>query len=69
MGTIAESFCNPPWVVKNHALHGNNEIKNVSMLRRTYVLKGEVDAKFSDGNIWNLFQGDTLLNNASKFCR
>ena len=35
----------------------------------TYVLEGEVDAKFSLGDIWNLFQGDTLPNNASNFCR
>ena len=34
-----------------------------------YVLEGEVDSKFSLGDIWNLFQGDTLLNNASNFCR
>ena len=44
-------FCNPPWVVKNNAFHGNNEIKKMSMLRRTYVLEGEVDAKFSYGDI------------------
>ena len=25
----------------------------------TYVLEGEADAKFSLGDIWNLFQGDT----------
>ena len=35
----------------------------------TYVLEGEVDAKFSLRDIWNLFQGDTLPNNASNFCR
>ena len=34
----------------------------------TYVLEGEVDAKFSLGDIWNLFQ-NTLPNNASNFCR
>ena len=33
----------------------------------TYVLEGEVDAKFSLGD-WNLFQGDTLPNNVSNFC-
>ena len=33
-----------------------------------YVLEGEADAKFSLGDIWNLFQGDTLSNNASNFC-
>ena len=35
----------------------------------TYVLDGEVDAKFSLGDIWNLFQGDALPNSASNFCR
>ena len=34
----------------------------------TYVLEGEVDAKFSLGDIWNLFQ-NTLPNNANNFCR
>ena len=33
----------------------------------TYVLEGEVDAKFSLGDIWSLFPGDALPNNnASK---
>ena len=36
---------------------------------RTYVLEGKVDAKFSLGDIWNLFQGDTLPNNAGNFFR
>ena len=35
----------------------------------TYVLDGEVDAKFSLSDIWNLFQGDSLPNNASNFYR
>ena len=35
----------------------------------TYVLEGEVDAKFCLGDIWNLFQGDALPNNASNSCR
>ena len=34
----------------------------------TYVLEGEADAKISFGDIWNLFQRDTLSNNASNFC-
>ena len=42
---------------------------NVMFVYGTYVLEGEVDAKFSLGHIWNLFQGDTLPNNASNFCR
>ena len=39
---------------------------NVMFVYRTYVPEGEVDAKFSLGDIWNLFQGDY---NASNFCR
>ena len=35
----------------------------------TYVLQGEVDAKFSLGDIWKLFQADPLPNNASNLCR
>ena len=42
---------------------------NVMFVYGTYVLEGEADAKFSLGDIWNLFQGDTLPNNASNFCR
>ena len=34
----------------------------------TYVLEGEVDAKFSLGDKWNLFQEDALQNDASNFC-
>ena len=43
--------------------------RSVMFVYRTYVLEGKVDAKFSLGDIWNLFQGDTLPNNASNFCR
>ena len=42
---------------------------NVMFVYETYVLEGELDAKFSLGDRWNLFQGDTLPNNASNFCR
>ena len=35
----------------------------------TYVLEGEADAKFSLGDIWNLFQEDTLPNDARNFSR
>ena len=35
----------------------------------TYILQGEVDAKFSFDDIWKLFQEDLLPNNASSFCR
>ena len=41
---------------------------NVMFVYGTYFLEGEADAKFSLGDIWNLFQGDTLSNNASNFC-
>ena len=41
---------------------------NVMFVYGRYILEGEADAKFSLGDIWNLFQGDTLSNNASNFC-
>ena len=42
---------------------------NVMFVYGTYVLEGEVDAKFSSSDIWILFQEDSLPNNASNFCR
>ena len=42
---------------------------NVVFVYGTYVLDGEVDAKFSLDDIWKLFQEDLLPNNASNFCR
>ena len=42
---------------------------SVMFVYGTYVLEGEADAKFSFGDIWNLFQRDSLPNNASNFCR
>ena len=42
---------------------------NVMFVYGTYILETEVDAKFSLGDIRNLFQGDTLPNNARNFCR
>ena len=42
------------------------KVCNVMFVYRTYVPEGEVDAKFSLGDVWNLFQGDY---NASNFCR
>ena len=36
---------------------------------RIHILEGDACAKFSLGDIWNLFQGETLPNNASNFCR
>ena len=33
--------------------------RSVMFVYRTYVSEGGVDAKFSLGDIWNLFQGDT----------
>ena len=35
----------------------------------TYAIEGEVDSKFSLGDIWNLFQADHLPNKTSNFCR
>ena len=42
---------------------------NVMFVYGTYVLEGEVDAKFSLGEIWSLFEKDTLPNDANNFCR
>ena len=42
---------------------------NVMFVHGTYILEGKADAKFSLGDIWNLFQEDALPNNASNFCR
>ena len=42
---------------------------NVMFVYETYVLEGEVDSKFSLGDIWNLFQEDTLPNNTSNFSK
>ena len=42
---------------------------NVMFVYGTYVLKREVDAKVSLGDISKLFQEDPLPNNASNFCR
>ena len=43
--------------------------RSVMFVYGTYVSEGEVDAKFSLGDVWNLFQRDALPNNASNFCR
>ena len=42
---------------------------SVMFVYGTYSLEGEADAKFSLGDIWNLFQEDLLPNNTSNFCR
>ena len=42
---------------------------NVMFVYGTYVLERETDAEFSLDDIWDLFQGDTLANNTSNFCR
>ena len=42
---------------------------NVMFIYGTYVLEKKVDAKFSLGDVWNLFQAGTLPNNAGNFCR
>ena len=34
-----------------------------------HVLEEQVDAKFSLGDTWNLYQGDILPNNTSNFCK
>ena len=43
--------------------------RSVIFVYGAYVLEGKVNAKFSLGDIWNLFQVDTLPNNASNFWR
>ena len=43
--------------------------RSVMLVHGTYLLEGKVDAKFYLGDIWNLFQGDTLPDNAINFCR
>ena len=40
---------------------------NAMFVYGTYISEGEADAQISLGDIWNLFQGDTLPNN--NFCR
>ena len=42
---------------------------NFKFIYEIYVLEGEADAKFSLGDIWNLFQEDPLPDNAGNFCR
>ena len=42
---------------------------SVMFVYGTYVLEGEADAKFSLGDICNLFQEDHLPNNTSNFYR
>ena len=55
---------------ENHLyVEGFTKECNVMLLYGTYVLEGEADAKIFLGHIWNLFQGGTLPNNASNFCR
>ena len=45
------------------------KVRSVMFVSATYVLEGKADAKFSLGDIWNLFQEDALPNDASNFCR
>ena len=61
--SLSDQYENPPYVEEF------TKECNVMFTYRTYLLEGEADAKCSLGDVWNLFQGDTLLNNASKFCR
>ena len=42
---------------------------NVMFVYRTHILEGGACAKFSLLDKWNLFQGETLPNHASNFCR
>ena len=67
---------NPQRILKLNAQYENHPYVeeftkkcNVMFVYGTYVLEGEVDAKFSSGDKRNLFQKDPLRNNASNFCR
>ena len=60
---LNEQYKNHPYVEEFTKGH------SVMFVYGTYVLEGEVDAKFSLDNIWNLFQREALPNNASNFCR
>ena len=52
-----------------HMLKNSQKIVVLMFVYGTYVLEGETDTRFSLGGIWNLFQEDTLPNNAINFCR
>ena len=41
--------------------------RSVMFVYWIYVLEGEADAKFSLGDIWNVFQEDALSGNESNF--
>ena len=40
---------------------------SIMFIYETYILEGEAGAKFSLGDIWNLFQKDLLPNNIRNF--
>ena len=42
---------------------------SIMFIYGTYILEGETGAKFSLGDIWNLFQKDPLPNNTRNFFR
>ena len=54
---------------ENHPYAEFKKQFNVAFVYGTYVLEGKADSKFSLSDVWNLFQEDTLPNNASNFCR
>ena len=60
---LNEQYENHPYVEEFTKGH------SVMFVYGTYVLEGEVDAKFSLDDIWNLFQREALPNNASNFYR
>ena len=57
---LNDQYENSPYIEK---------FKNKCNVYGTYLLEGETDAKFSLSDIWNLFQEDTLPNDASNFSR
>ena len=60
---LNEQYENHPYVEEFTKGH------SIMFVYGTYVLEGEVDAKFSLDDIWNLFQREALPNNASNFYR
>ena len=55
------------YAINTKIIHMLKDLQKSVML--CLYIEHEADAKFSLNDIWNLFQGDTLPNNAINFCR
>ena len=55
------------YAINTKIIHMLKDLQKSVML--CLYIEHEADAKFSLNDIWNLFQGDTLPNNAISFCR